>query len=233
MELLVNILREMGIPLIIAGIIIYWLYYSSTVKDVNFKNKILDLDTNKEYSLDDIKRIYSNTYMSTRNINEFGETSIKNICTLIEQVNGNLHNKETKYYDFIVLRIFRRKNKYDNDKNKVLAITSKILDEIENEKKFFGLNIREREILKDLSKNNNLSEADKRSISDLKDIVTNRYKELLNRNEQSDKISKKAMNLGYISIGITLFWSSDSLKNALTDTLKNTLKETFTVLMQN
>lgn len=232
MELLINILREFGIPLI-GVIIIYSLHYANTVKDVNFKNRILDLDTSRLYSLDDIKRIYSNTYMSTRNINEFGEASIKNICNLIEQVEGNLHNKETKYYDFIIFKIFKKKNIYNNDKNKLLTITSQILVEIENEKKFFGLNTREREILKDLSINTNLSEADKKSIFELKDIVTNRYKELLNRNEQSDRLSKKSMKLGYISIGITLFWSSDSLANALTNTLKNALKETFTFLMQN
>ncbi|MFY4810794.1 hypothetical protein ACOTWH_09240 [Aliarcobacter butzleri] len=215
MELLINILREVGIPSILMVIIAYSLHYANTVKDVNFKNRILDLDTSKLYSLDNIKRIYSDTYMSTRNINEFGEASIKNICNLIEQVEGNLHNKETKYYDFIIFKIFKKKNIYNNDKNKLLTITSQILAEIENEKKFFGLNIREREILKDLSINANLSEADKKSIFELKDIVTNRYKELLNRNEQSDRLSKKSMRLGYISLFITFVVSFEHIKNFL------------------
>ncbi|MFW2578441.1 hypothetical protein [Aliarcobacter butzleri] len=210
-----NILREVGIPFLIGVIIIYSLHYANTVKDVNFKNRILDLDTSKLYSLDNIKRIYSDTYMSTRNINEFGEASIKNICNLIEQVEGNLHNKETKYYDFIIFKIFKKKNIYNNDKNKLLTITSQILDELSEEKKFFGLNTREREILKDLSINANLSEADKKSIFELKDIVTNRYKELLNRNEQSDRLSKKSMRLGYISLFITFVVSFEHIKNFL------------------
>lgn len=68
---------------------------------------------------------------------------------------------------------------------------SPILEELNEETKFFDLNIREREIFISLTKNTNLSESDSKSISELKDIVINRYQELIKRDEQSDRLSIK------------------------------------------
>ncbi|MFW3380112.1 hypothetical protein [Aliarcobacter butzleri] len=206
-------------PLSILLISIYIIYYFDTRRDLKFQNEILDLDVEKKYSINDIKSIFLDTYQFRINIDELSEYNIKRLNRLIEQVQGNLSKKETKYYEpFIfntILKLFKKQKIFKNDKEKLLTLISTILDELAEEKKFFGLNTREREILINLSTNNQLSEVDKRSISELKDIVTNRYKELLNRNEQSDRLSKKSMRLGYISLFITFVVSFEDIKNFL------------------
>lgn len=195
-------------PLSILLISIYILYYFDTRRDLKFQNEILDLDVEKKYSINDIKSIFLDTYQFRINIDELSEYNIKRLNRLIEQVQGNLSKKETKYYEpFLfntILRLLKKQKTYNNDKEKLSTLLSTILDELSEEKKFFGLNTREREILKSLSKNVNLSEVDKRSISELKDIVTNRYQELLKRNEQSNKLSKISIYLGGIGLIIAL-----------------------------
>ncbi|MFW2597772.1 hypothetical protein ACN9JZ_03530 [Aliarcobacter butzleri] len=184
------------------------IYYIDIRRDLKFQNEILDLDIEKQYSLNDIKSIFLDTYQFRMNIDELDEYNIKRIIRLIEQIQGNLLKKETKYYEpFLfntILRLFKKQKTYNNDKEKLSSLLSTILNELSEEKKFFGLNTREREILKSLSKNVNLSEVDKRSISELKDIVTNRYQELLKRNEQSNKLSKISIYLGGIGLIIAL-----------------------------
>lgn len=184
------------------------MYYIDRRKDKKFQNEILDLDVEKKYSINDIKSIFLDTYQFSMNIDELSEYNIKRLNRLIEQVQGNLSKKETKYYEpFLfntILRLLKKQKTYNNDKEKLSTLLSTILDELSEEKKFFGLNTREREILKSLSKNVNLSEVDKRSISELKDIVTNRYQELLKRNEQSNKLSKISIYLGGIGLIIAL-----------------------------
>lgn len=195
-------------PLSILLISIYIIYYFDTRRDLKFQNEILDLDVEKKYSINDIKSIFLDTYQFRINIDELSEYNIKRLNRLIEQVQGNLSKKETKYYEpFLfntILRLFKKQKTYNNDKEKLSSLLSTILNELSEEKKFFGLNTREREILKSLSKNVNLSEVDKRSISELKDIVTNRYQELLKRNEQSNKLSKISIYLGGIGLIIAL-----------------------------
>ncbi len=195
-------------PLSILLISIYIIYYFDTRRDLKFQNEILDLDVEKKYSINDIKSIFLDTYQFRINIDELSEYNIKRLNRLIEQVQGNLSKKETKYYEpFLfntILRLLKKQKTYNNDKEKLSTLLSTILDELSEEKKFFGLNTREREILKSLSKNVNLSEVDKRSISELKDIVTNRYQELLKRNEQSNKLSKISIYLGGIGLIIAL-----------------------------
>ncbi len=192
----------------IALVFIYILYLLDTRKDLKFQNEILDLDVEKEYSLNDIKSIFVDTYKFKINIDELSEYNIKRIIRLIEQVKGNLSKKETNYYEpFIfdsILKLLKKLRKYNGDKDKLLKLLSKILDELAEEKKFFGLNTREREILIDLHKNERLSDVDKKSISELKDIVTNRYQELLKRNEQSNKLSKVSIYLGVLGLVIAL-----------------------------
>ncbi|MCG3651950.1 hypothetical protein L5F32_06660 [Aliarcobacter butzleri] len=195
-------------PLSIALILIYILYYFDTRRDLKFQNEILDLDVEKKYSINNIKSIFLDTYQFRINIDELNEYNIKRLNRLIEQVQGNLSKKETKYYEpFMfntILKLFKKQKIYKNDKEKLLTSLSTILDELAEEKKFFGLNTREREILKSLSMNKNLSEVDKRSILELKDIVTNRYQELLKRNEQSNKLSKISIYLGIIGVIIAV-----------------------------
>lgn len=192
----------------IALVFIYILYLIDTTKDLKFQNEILDLDVEKEHSLNDIKSIFVDTYKFKINIDELSEYNIKRIIRLIEQVKGNLSKKETNYYEpFIlndILKLLKKLRKYNGDKDKLLKLLSKILDELAEEKKFFGLNTREREILIDLNKNERLSDVDKKSISELKDIVTNRYQELLKRNEQSNKLSKVSIYLGVLGLVIAL-----------------------------
>lgn len=192
----------------IALVFIYILYLIDTTKDLKFQNEILDLDVEKEHSLNDIKSIFVDTYKFKINIDELSEYNIKRIIRLIEQVKGNLSKKETNYYEpFIlndILKLLKKLRKYNGDKDKLLKLLSKILDELAEEKKFFGLNTREREILIGLRKNERLSDVDQKSISELKDIVTNRYQELLKRNEQSNKLSKVSIYLGVLGLVIAL-----------------------------
>lgn len=85
-----------------------------------------------------------------------------------------------------------------------MNLISSILQELDEEKKFFGLNVREREIFRDLTKNKSLSESDTKSILELKDIVINRYQELIKKDEQSDRLSKISIRLGLISLLATV-----------------------------
>jgi hypothetical protein len=205
------------LQLLLIGIGFYIIFFFEVRKDIKFQNEILDLDVEKKYSLDEIKGIFLDTYKFKINIDELNEYNIKRITRLIEQVKGNLSKKETRYYEAPIigtlLKIFNKQKTYQNDKKKLLALLSSILEELKEEKTFFGLNTREREILKSLSKNEQLSEVDKRNIFELKDIVTNRYQELLKKNEQSNELSKKSMRLGYISLIITFITSFEHIKN--------------------
>lgn len=204
-------------------IVIYFLiiFIFDFREDVKFQNEILDLDTEKQYSLNEIKSIFLDTY--GKDLDGLNEYYIKHMAKLIEQIKGNLLKKETVYYTLpltgILTKIFKKQKVYKYDKSKLLNIVSSILDELKEEKKFFGLNTREREILISLSRNENLSEVDKRSILELKDIVTNRYQELLKKNEQSNVLSKRSMKVGYISLIITFITSFPYIKNLLLEIL--------------
>ncbi|WP_066222617.1 hypothetical protein [Aliarcobacter cryaerophilus] len=217
---MLNTLVNMVIPIsIFFVIIIDFFFFIEESNGVKFKNAILDLDTNKLYSLKDIENIF----MNANNRSSIDDYSFISIEKYIKQVKGNLLDKNTKYYTYTfcisyIINIFRRR-KYINNKESLVIILSSILQELENEKKFFGLNSKEKELAKELSLSNNLSDVDRKNINELKDIVTIRYKELLDRNEQSDRISKKAMRLGYISIGLTVIASFEFIKKILLNML--------------
>jgi hypothetical protein len=176
--------------------------------EIKFKNAILDLDTDKEYSLKKIKTIFSNIHKLTVDIDDLSEFNIKRIQKLVNHVQGNLSESDTKYFSYcficgILTKLLNKQKNYKNDKDKLLHLLTGITNELEEEKKFFGLNKREKEIFLDLKKNKNLSESDLKSISELKDIILNRYQELITKDEKSERLSKRSIYLGYISLLIT------------------------------
>lgn len=197
-----------------------FLRYIDKKDEINFKNEILDLDGKNEHSLNDIKSIFSDVFNFNATTDELSEHNIKRIQRYLENVKGNLTKRNTKYYNYSVIiemfiKLFKKQKVYDNDKDKLIHSVSNILKELAEEKKFFGLNTRETEIFMDLTKNKNLSEADSKSILELKDIIINRYQDLIKRDEQSDRLSKVSIRLGYISLLVTavsVFYSfSDKL----------------------
>ena len=197
-----------------------FLRYIVKKDEINFKNEILDLDGKNEHSLNDIKSIFSDVFNFNATTDELSEHNIKRIQRYLENVKGNLTKRNTKYYNYSVIiemfiKLFKKQKVYDNDKDKLIHSVSNILKELAEEKKFFGLNTRETEIFMDLTKNKNLSEADSKSILELKDIIINRYQDLIKRDEQSDRLSKVSIRLGYISLLVTavsVFYSfSDKL----------------------
>jgi len=170
--------------------------------ETKFKNTILDLDVDKEYSLKKIKTIFSSINKLSVNIDDLSEYNIKRIQKLINHVQGSLSETDTKYFDHcFICGVLSKQKSYQNNKDKLLCLLSNIIDELEEEKKFFGLNKREKEIFLDLSKN--VSESDLKSISELKDIVLNRYQELMTKDEKSERLSKISMRIGYISLFCT------------------------------
>jgi len=220
-------------PLIGVLIMFDILRYLDKQDEIKFKNEILDLDGNKEHSLNDIKSIFSDIFNFNVTIDELSEYNIKRIQRLLDNVKGNLTKRNTKYYHYsiivgILIELLKKQKVYANDKDQLISSISKILKELEEEKKFFGLNARETEIFIDLTKNKNLSEADYKSILELKDIVINRYQELIKRDEQSDRLSKRSIRLGYISLLITavsVYYSFFSDKFAEKDAVKNIEKQ--------
>jgi len=199
---------ELILPIIVL-LLLDIFFYLDKQSGIKFKNEILDLNINEKYVLNDIKSIFLNTSDFNFNIDEFSEYNIKRIQKYIEQVKGNLLKNDTQYYtSSIILGILKKllikQKKYNNDKKQLLNILNNIIDDLNEEKKFLGLNAREIEIFTDLMKNKNLSEADSKSILELKDIILNRYQELIKRDEQSDRLSKHSMNLGYISLIIAV-----------------------------
>lgn len=201
----------------------YFIFLLDIGEDIKFRNEILDLDTERQYSLNEIKNLFRDIYKYKKSLHEFNEYHIKHIIKLLEEVKGELVKKETKYYTLpmaeTLSKIFSKQKVYKNNKSKLLVILSSILDELKEEKNFFGLNTREREILISLSRNENLSEVDKRSILELKDIVTNRYQELIKNNEQSNILSKRSMKVGYVSLIITFITSFPYIKTWLLEIL--------------
>lgn len=200
---------ELILPIIGLVIVVDVFRCIEKYSEIRFKNEILDLDVNNKYSLNDIKTIFLNICDFNSNIDELSEYNIKRIHRLLNQVKGNLLKKQTTYYNFsfifgILIKLTKKQKKYDNDKNKLLNLISSILQELDEEKKFFGLNVREREIFRDLTKNKSLSESDTKSILELKDIVINRYQELIKKDEQSDRLSKISIRLGLISLLATV-----------------------------
>lgn len=199
---MLNILYAI-LPILILLIIIHdFFYFIEVSHNVKFKNLILDLDTEKSYSLNDIESIY----MNTNNRSFINEYNLISIEQYIKQIKGNLIVKNTKYYTYTfcisyIINIFRQR-KYNNNKENLIKILSSILEEIANEKKFFGLNTREKEIFRDLITNTNLNDSNKAKLDELKIIVTDRYQELLKKNEESNKLSTKSMRVGYISLTV-------------------------------
>jgi len=222
------------IPPLIGLLIMFDIFrYLDKHEEIKFKNEILDLDGNKEYSLSDIKSIFSDVFNFNATIDELSEYNIKRIQRLLDNVKGNLTKRSTKYYHYsviigILIEVLKKQKIYDNDKDNLICTVSKILKELETEKKFFGLNARETEIFMDLTKNKNLSEADSKSILELKDIIINRYQELIKRDEQSDSLSKRSIRLGYISLVITavsVYYSFFSDNVIEENTIKNINKQ--------
>lgn len=181
------IIIDLLLPLLGLFILLDILRFIDIQNEIKFKNTILDLDINKKYTLQDIKRIQK----------------------YIDQVQGNLLRTDTSYYDYFLsvgffTTLFSLKKEYRNNKIELSNLLVNVLHELDDEKKFFGLNKREKEIFLDLNKNSNLTDSDLKSILELKDIVVNRYQELMKRNEQSDRLSKISIRLGYISLLITV-----------------------------
>lgn len=202
------IVIELLLPLLGFFILLDILRFIDKQNEIKFKNAILDLDINQKYTLQDIKRIFTDINDLVVNVDDISEYNIKRIQKYIDQVQGNLLRTDTGYYDYflslgIFTILFSKKKVYRNNKTKLSNLLANVLNELDNEKKFFGLNKREKEIFLDLNKNSNLTDSDLKSILELKDIVVNRYQELIKRNEQSDSLSKISIRLGYISLLIT------------------------------
>lgn len=182
------------------------LNYMMTNESARFRNELLDLDTDKTYSLDDIKRLYIDIYKYFVTENDLSETSIDNVQKHITLVRGHLLKKVPHYYsgslimDIILRRVFSIK--YDcKNKDKLEVILSNITEEIENEKEFFGLAAREKDVFKSLRCSKSLSDGDKKNIDELKETVAGRYQELL-KNTEKEKEARKKSNMLTIVFGI-------------------------------
>jgi len=223
---LINTIIDLLPQIIILSILFDISRYIGKSKEIKFKNEILDLNTNKKYALHDIKNIYSDIY----DLHELNEYSINKIQKFINHIKGNLLKSDTKYYYYSILigtfkRINGEEKKYTNDKDSLLPLLTIVSEELNEEKKFFGLNTREREIFISLVNNSELSESDSKSILELKDIITNRYQELIKKDEKSDRLSKRSIRLGYISLLITavsVYYSFILDKEIINDSVKET-----------
>jgi len=199
---------DLTLPLVGLLVMLDVLRYLDKNDEVKFMNTILDLNVEKKYIFKDVKSIFAHACNLNVNIDDLSEYNIKRIQKLINNIEGNLLKSDTRYYDNSIIiggliKIFGRYKDYKNNKNELLNLLSNVLKELDEEKKFFGLNKREKEIFLDLNHNKNLSDSDIQSILELKDIIVNRYQELMKRNEQSDRLSKISIKLGYISLIIT------------------------------
>ncbi|OCL85718.1 hypothetical protein AAX26_01785 [Aliarcobacter thereius] len=201
--MLINIIL---IYMFLLTLLLDFINYAYIKFDIKFKNAILDLETNRTYSLDYIKSIFLFTHPNIRILNDH---NLNNIEKLIIQIQGNLLASNSTYFtaNTIMNKIFRlfRKNKiYENDKYKLLEIISSILVEIDKEKQFFGLNTREKKIFQDLTSSTSLDKSDLAKLEELKIIITDRYQELLDEYEKSNKQSKISKIFAIIGLVSTL-----------------------------
>lgn len=186
---------------------------------VSFQNTIMNLNVeNVSYSLKDIKNIYCDTLKLNVNSDELSEFHIKKIHRLLSNVDANLlKDKATYYYAletnkiFIMLVSFFFKKKslqcYHNDKSKktiLKTIIQNILNELDEEKKFFGLHTREKYLFSKLMNNENINNENKEHIFELKNIVLSRYQELVKKEDTSEKLSKRSLKVGYIGLFLGL-----------------------------
>jgi len=203
------IIVDLILPVAGLFILVDIMRFFETKNETKFKNTVLDLNINQTYTLQEIKKIYIDIGDFGVNADDISEYSIKKIHKCLDQVQGNLLKTDTRYYDYFLTtgfftNLFAKQKEYKNNKTELLNLLSNVLIELDNEKKFFGLNKREKEIFLDLHKNSNLTGSDLKSMLELKDIVVNRYQELMKRNEQSDRLSKNSIRLGLISLLITV-----------------------------
>ncbi|OCL99549.1 hypothetical protein AAX29_00590 [Aliarcobacter thereius] len=180
--------------------------YLTTKSNIKFKNRILDLEMDRNHCLDDIKNIFMTTFNAVGTITEL---DVNRIERLIKKVKGNLQLRNTEYFIhntfFIkVYRIFFKNKEYKNDREKLSEILSSILKEIEKEKVFFGLDHREKKIFQDLIESSNIQESDLSRLDELRTTMTDRYKKLLSEYERSNKNAESSKRYALISIIITL-----------------------------